>query len=214
MTKLTADKITTGTEIVYQAPDRAFQTERDYYEPVRGTVVDVEDRTIHSGPDSSWEKTVVILETEEGEREVTNIENLIGETDYRVGVIPTDNTDEDGAEKEVVADGGSETVENDDEPLAETDDERQAIRDELEGTRVNILTWNGGEPAVVLVDREAPTEYPNEGEQLVLIDWDPESGYAISLAEGETVGWELTDELVETTDTRERAAELAVEQFE
>jgi|GEM_PF-5079357 len=119
--ELTADDITPETEIVYQAPDKRFQTEQDYYDPVRGTVVEVQTRTIHSGPDSSWEKTVVVLEDADGETVETNIKNLVGETDYRVNIVPDvddEDDDEDESEQEVAADGGEDvTAHVDDETI-------------------------------------------------------------------------------------------------
>lgn len=98
-------------------------------------------------------------------------------------------------------------------PMEDPADERDAIRTELQGTSMNVLTWHGSEPHVALVDRDAPSEYAIEGETVVLVEWYGEDDYALSVAEGGITGWELTDELVSTHATRTDAIDAAADLF-
>jgi hypothetical protein len=102
----------------------------------------------------------------------------------------------------------------DNEPLANYADERQAIYDELPAG-IHIVTYFGNEPVVVLVNRDrAPSMGdPSAGETVVLVEWHGGDDYALSLAEGERIGWELTDELVSMHDTRPGAVEAATDLF-
>lgn len=90
--------------------------------------------------------------------------------------------------------------------------ERDAIRDEISDTEMNVLTYHGGEPSVALVNRTASTEYSTEGETIVLVEWAGED-WALSVAEGRPTGWELVDELVSFHDSRSDAIQAAKRLF-
>jgi hypothetical protein len=112
MSDLTEADITTGTDLVYQAPSVDFTNDRDYRPAVRGTVVDIVEETKHLVSDTI-EQTMVIIETESGDEERINIDHLVGETDCRVGVIGDGDDDQDagdgGDETELVTDGGTKS---------------------------------------------------------------------------------------------------------
>ena len=107
------------------------------------------------------------------------------------------------------------TTADDAQPLNDLSEERDQIFQSLKGTSMNILVYHGGDPYVALANRETPTEYPQEGETLVLVEWGEED-YALSVAEGKEggVSWDLTEELVEIVDTRDEAIEVAQRLFE
>jgi len=104
------------------------------------------------------------------------------------------------------------------EPLANDDDERQAIRDELPDD-IHVVTYIGDDPMLALANRDrAPSVGdPSAGETVVLVEWHGGDDYALSVAEGArtgtTAGWELTDELVSMHDTRADAVEAAADLF-
>jgi hypothetical protein len=117
MSDLTTADITTGTELVYQGPSVDYTNDRDYRPAVRGTVVDVVEETKHLVSDTV-EQTMVVIETEDNGEKRVNIDNLVGDTDFRVGVIADsddvdaddqDNNDDD-VSPEIVTDGGVETT--------------------------------------------------------------------------------------------------------
>lgn len=103
----------------------------------------------------------------------------------------------------------------DDTPADEHSAERDAIRSELGGTDVYVLTYYGSEPMVALVERDKapPTEYPSQGEKVVLVEWHGGKDWALSVAEGASTGWELVSELEEMHDSRSEAIEAAVDIF-
>jgi len=103
------------------------------------------------------------------------------------------------------------------EPLADRADERQAIRDKLEGTDLYILRYHGNTNSVFLVerDRAPPTEYAIEDEPIVAIDWEFDDDYALSVFRGGAGSgqrqWEAVDEMTEFVNTRSGAVESAAE---
>jgi len=101
------------------------------------------------------------------------------------------------------------------EPLAKPGHEREAIRNELP-ENIHVLTWVGDEEMVALVKREKPpsTEYPSNGERIVLVEWPMMVDYGLSVAVGQLSGWELTDEVLETHESRSDAINAAAELLE
>lgn len=101
-----------------------------------------------------------------------------------------------------------------DEPLTDISAEREAIRNALPDG-VFVLTYDGGEPGVALVEREKspPSEYALRGERIVLVEWHGEDDYALSVADGRSTGWELSEELVSMHQTRDEALTAAAELF-
>lgn len=126
MSELTTEDITTGTELVYQGPSVDFTNDRDYRKPVRGTVVDIAEETKHLVSDTI-EQTMVIIETEDGEEKRVDIENFVGETEFRVGIIhaPSED-DQDDDEQEIVTDGGEDVTDHVDDETIEA-----AMKDHL-----------------------------------------------------------------------------------
>lgn len=94
-------------------------------------------------------------------------------------------------------------------------DEREAIRKQLADSSVNVLRWYGSDPWVALVDRDAPTEYTNEGERVVLVEWfdEDDAPYSISTAEGTFDGWELLEAPHSTFESRDEAVAAAIKEF-
>jgi hypothetical protein len=93
-TELTTDDITPGTELVYQTKSVDYTTDRDYSEPVRGTVVEIVEETKHLVGDTV-EQMLVIIETADGEEKRVNINHFGGDSDTRVGIIPDGDEDVD-----------------------------------------------------------------------------------------------------------------------
>jgi hypothetical protein len=93
-TELTTDDISPGTELVYQTKSVDYTTDRDYSEPVRGTVVEIVEETKHLVGDT-MEQTLVIIETADGEEKRVNINHFGGDSDTRVGIIPDGDEDDD-----------------------------------------------------------------------------------------------------------------------
>jgi len=98
------------------------------------------------------------------------------------------------------ADGGTER------PMNDPSDERQAIRDRLP-SNLYVLQWHGSEPFVAVAKRDSTpqTEHPGQGETIALIEWHGGEDHAVSLAEGELTGWQLTDAPIEDHLTRSEA---------
>lgn len=88
-------------------------------------------------------------------------------------------------------------------PMDDPSDERQAIRDQLPSD-IYVLLWRGNEPFVAVAKRDSTpqTEHPGQGETIALIEWHGGEDHAVSLAEGEMTGWQLTDAPAETGLTR------------
>lgn len=152
MTKLTADDLTTGTELVYQSPSVDYTNDRDYTEPTHGTIADVVDETKTLGPGNTMEQTLVVIETVEGEEVRVGIENLTGETDFRVGIIET--VDED--EPEVVTDGGRDAEPQTTDDISDVEDVQAAETsggytvdgEDIAGTIYQAALANGGRVSV------------------------------------------------------------------
>jgi len=102
-----------------------------------------------------------------------------------------------------------------DEPLADRADERDAIRDELDGTDLYVLRYYGNENSVFLVerDRAPPTEFAIEDEPIIAIDWEYGEDYALWVFRGGSTNgqstWEVVEETAEIADTRTEAVETA-----
>lgn len=84
--ELTRDDLEPGTEIVYQTPNYSIMDDADFYPPVRGTVTDVRSESLPSGLDEASESEMVVLDTEDEEEKQVALQNLIGETDFRVNI--------------------------------------------------------------------------------------------------------------------------------
>lgn len=110
--ELTADDLTTGTEIVYQKPnyDVVNEPQREYDAPIRGTVVDVVEETKHVGINRTIDQTLVVIEDTEGEEHRVDVDNFAGETEWRVGTVPDedDEDDEDGGTEPEVEEWGDD----------------------------------------------------------------------------------------------------------
>lgn len=115
--------------------------------------------------------------------------------------------DPEDDDPELMTDGG----EPEGEPRSSPSDEREAIREELDGEDIHVLTYHGGQPSLALVQREKrpSTEFTLDSETVIILDWVDGEDYAISVAEGDGSTWEMTDEVVETHDTREDAIQAA-----
>jgi hypothetical protein len=106
---------------------------------------------------------------------------------------------------------------NTDGPLADRADERDAIRDELDGTDLYVLRYSGNTNSVFLVerDRAPPTEYAIEDEPIVAIDWERGEDYALLIFRGGSTSgqsaWEIVEEMTDFVNTRTEAVETAAE---
>lgn len=153
MSELTEADITTGTELVYQGPSVDFTNDRDYRPAVRGTVVDIAEETKHLVSDTI-EQTIVVIETEDNGEKRVNIDNLVGETDFRVGVVGEDadgdGQDDDDGEAELVADGGEDVTKHvDDETI------RRAIESNDDPDHPDALTVDDVRELLACVQRGA-----------------------------------------------------------
>lgn len=98
------------------------------------------------------------------------------------------------------------------EPCSDMSDEREQIYSALENEQMSVLRYYGGEPMVALVNRDAPTDNSLDGELVILVEWNQDD-YALTLARGNGMNWELEDELVSIYDDRDSALDGAKKLF-
>lgn len=104
-------------------------------------------------------------------------------------------------------------AENTTTPMADNDDERDAIREALRADDrfddIHVLTWFGGEPLIALVKRDtAPaTEHAGEGETVAVVEW-LDGEYSATPATGDFAGSWSTEGVL-FCESREDALETA-----
>jgi uncharacterized protein YoaH (UPF0181 family) len=206
MSDLAEADITTGTELVYQGPSVDFTNDRDYRPAVRGTVVDIVEETKHLVSDTI-EQTMVIIETEGGDEERINIGNLVGETEFRVGVVGAEDEDDQGAddesgEGEIVTDGGAES------PITDADIEA-AIQSHDDPGHPDALTVGDVRALLDALQRDVEQTW---GEWMDLVERDvaqviADTGDAVVLATGER---KLYDEILGADRTERPVAYDAI----